>query len=93
MSGFRAAFSRRTTDDDVTSVNRSTVVDNKQENTAGDVPADHVPDEAQPDAPTEGAQRGVHNVEAVTLTWSKKSLIAVFIKCVPRFDRVCPLLT
>ncbi|OJJ86656.1 putative MFS siderophore iron transporter [Aspergillus glaucus CBS 516.65] len=79
MGRFRAAFSRQTTDDDVTSVNRSTVVDNKQEDAAGNVPADHVPDETQPNAPTEGAQRGVHNVEAVTLTWSKKSLIAVFI--------------
>ncbi|EYE91536.1 putative MFS siderophore iron transporter [Aspergillus ruber CBS 135680] len=54
-------------------------MDNKQENAAGGVSADHVPDETQPDAPTEEAQRGVQNVEAVTLTWSKKSLIAVFI--------------
>lgn len=68
-------------------------MDNKQENAAGGVSADHVPDETQPDAPTEEAQRGVQNVEAVTLTWSKKSLIAVFIKCVPQFNHVCPLLT
>ena len=29
--------------------------------------------------PSEDAQRGVQQVEAVTLTWSKPSLIAVFI--------------
>jgi hypothetical protein len=32
------------------------------------------------DRPDEDAQRGVRMVEAVTLTWSKKALIAVFIK-------------
>jgi hypothetical protein len=30
--------------------------------------------------PTEDAQRGVQNVEAVTLTWSKKALVGIFIK-------------
>ncbi|KAH6896821.1 major facilitator superfamily domain-containing protein [Thelonectria olida] len=30
------------------------------------------------DLPTEDAQRGVQDVEAVTLTWSKKSLVLVF---------------
>merc|ERR1712000_88167 len=29
--------------------------------------------------PTEDAQRGVQNVEAITLTWSKKALVAIFI--------------
>ncbi len=32
--------------------------------------------------PTEGLQRGVQQVEAVTLSWSKATLIAVFIKYV-----------
>jgi hypothetical protein len=32
------------------------------------------------DRPDEDAQRGVRMVEAVTLTWSKRSLIAIFIK-------------
>jgi hypothetical protein len=35
-----------------------------------------------PDRPTEDAQTGVQEVEAVTLSWSKKSLIAVFAKYV-----------
>lgn len=30
--------------------------------------------------PTEEAQRGVQDVEAVTLTWSKLTLIAIFLK-------------
>ena len=30
--------------------------------------------------PTEDAQRGVKKAEAVTLTWSKTTLIAVFVK-------------
>lgn len=32
------------------------------------------------DRPNEDAQRGVRMVEAITLTWSKRSLIAIFIK-------------
>jgi hypothetical protein len=33
--------------------------------------------------PAQDAQRGVQNVEAVTLTWSKRSLVAVFILYAP----------
>lgn len=32
------------------------------------------------DAPTENAQHGVRAAEAITLTWTKWSLVAVFIK-------------
>ncbi|CDS04055.1 hypothetical protein LRAMOSA07010 [Lichtheimia ramosa] len=38
-----------------------------------------VNDQSQPDQPSADAQRGVQDVEAVTLTWSKPTLIAVFI--------------
>lgn len=65
-------------EDDSASVTRRTVVDSKHEGAAGDVPQSQ--DEAQPEMPSEETQRGVHNVEALTLTWSKRSLIAVFIK-------------
>lgn len=45
-----------------------------------------VPTESHNDSkqelPTEDAQRGVKDFEAVTLTWSKSTLIAVFIKYV-----------
>lgn len=34
----------------------------------------------QDELPTENAQRGVHDVEAVTLTWTKTTLVAVFLK-------------
>jgi hypothetical protein len=37
-------------------------------------------DDSQPDHPGEDLQRGVQRVEAVTLAWSKASLIAVFFK-------------
>lgn len=35
-----------------------------------------------PELPEENLQYGVRDVEAVTLSWSKRSLITVFIKCV-----------
>lgn len=41
-----------------------------------------VNDESQPEQLATDAQRGVQDVEAVTLTWSKPTLIAVFIKYV-----------
>lgn len=37
-------------------------------------------DEPQVDAIDEDAQHGVQNIEAVTLTWSKQTLIMVFAK-------------
>ena len=38
--------------------------------------------QGDPDHPTEDAQAGVQEVEAVTLSWTKASLIAVFLKYV-----------
>lgn len=40
---------------------------------------DNANDKPELERPTEDAQRGVQNVEAVTLTWSKRSLVLVFI--------------
>lgn len=37
-------------------------------------------DQPQSDLPNEETQRGVQDIEAVTLSWSKASLIAVFLK-------------
>lgn len=34
----------------------------------------------EPERPSQDIQRGVQNVEAVTLAWSRKALIAVFVK-------------
>ena len=78
LTRFRALLKARTTEDDTVPVARMTVVDNKHEDAAGDVPQSQ--DEAQPEVPSEDTQRGVQNVEALTLTWSRRSLIAVFIK-------------
>lgn len=39
-------------------------------------------DDLKSERPTENAQKGVKEVEAVTLTWSKTTLIAVFVKYV-----------
>lgn len=38
--------------------------------------------EVQPELPSEDLQHGVRDVEAITLTWSKKTLAFVFIKYV-----------
>lgn len=78
-----------------TSVNMSAV--GEEPKTAGpetvapadvDLEADGLPRKDADDLPTENAQAGVQDVEAVTLTWSKPSLIAVFILYVS-----CPLLS
>lgn len=37
-------------------------------------------EQQQVEGPDNGAQRGVHDIEAITLTWSKWTLIAVFLK-------------
>ncbi|GES60477.1 siderophore iron transporter mirB [Aspergillus terreus] len=71
----RTVFRRRTANSDVATVTLSTVGENKHAEAATTPSLE----EAQPDAPEEEVQRGVHDVEAVTLTWSKASLIAAFI--------------
>lgn len=42
-------------------------------------------DQGDPNLPQDGLQHGVRDVEAVTLTWSKTTLICVFIKYVAAF--------
>ncbi|KAJ5953063.1 uncharacterized protein N7479_011476 [Penicillium vulpinum] len=37
----------------------------------------------QPEVPAEGLQHGVRDIEAITMTWSKRTLILVFIKSAP----------
>lgn len=39
-----------------------------------------VPNSADPEVPTQDAQQGVRDVEAVTLSWTRTMLIAVFAK-------------
>lgn len=42
-------------------------------------------DTSSSDFPSKDVQRGVQEVEAVTMSWSKATLIGVFLKCVMRF--------
>ncbi|ETI29320.1 hypothetical protein G647_01773 [Cladophialophora carrionii CBS 160.54] len=85
LSRFRPGFRRTTTDDVNTSVQtvplESTAADEKQPATtsAEDAATNDIVAEALAKLPVQDAQRGVKDVEAVTLTWSKQSLIAVFI--------------
>ncbi|KAL4898378.1 major facilitator superfamily domain-containing protein [Aspergillus ambiguus] len=78
-SRLRTAFRRRTTNSDVTSIAGSTVAQNKHDDTVGDAVASQNPEVAQLDSSQEELQRGVKDVEAVTLSWSKASLIATFV--------------
>lgn len=94
----RSVFGRRASDDGVDSVAVSTVVDEKNEANRQDpivegneknsqdpaigTTGTDSNDELQGELPTQDAQRGVHDVEAVTLTWTKTTLVAVFLKYV-----------
>lgn len=72
---FRSAIRRTSTGD----VNASVAEKDKELDTETVIRTDS-DDKPQGDRPSEDVQRGVQEVEAVTLTWSKPTLIAVFIK-------------
>ncbi|EXJ88098.1 hypothetical protein A1O1_05026 [Capronia coronata CBS 617.96] len=87
---FRPGFRRATTDTssavpvtELTTNDKITEVDAPNAGAPeaqGEGDAENISDlKAEADLPADDAQRGVQNVEAVTLTWSKRSLIAVFI--------------
>lgn len=79
INRFRA-FRRQSTEETVPAVTTST--DEKTASVVdGTVP---VTEEEQHNSrrPSEDVQRGVKNIEATTLTWTKGTLIAVFIKFV-----------
>ncbi|KAL2831550.1 major facilitator superfamily domain-containing protein [Aspergillus cavernicola] len=78
-SRLRSVFRRRETGDTVDSVAVTTAHENKT-----DVPLESGPQntdnvDSQEEVSAENTQRGVHDVEAVTLSWSKATLIAVFV--------------
>lgn len=77
LSGLRSAIRTSSTDKEDASMPEKS---RKELDTESVVPS--VNDESQPEQPSTDAQRGVQDVEAVTLTWSKPTLIAVFIKYV-----------
>ena len=78
-SRLRAAFRRRNTDETEAPVAVTSEQQNKVDPSPEVGPA---VDLAAPEdvVPAEDAQRGVQDVEAVTLSWSKRSLIMVFVK-------------
>ena len=83
--GVRTVFRRQETSDTVTQVDMTSAQESKC-----DIPVDGVAAESngavskdQPvETPEEELHRGVQDIEAVTQTWSKAALIAVFIKYV-----------
>lgn len=92
----QSVFGRRATDDGVDSVPVELVDEkkdavrqdpisegnekNREDPAIGTTGTDS--NDEQDQLPTQDAQRGVHDVEAVTLTWTKTTLVAVFLKYV-----------
>ncbi|KAI9164073.1 Siderophore iron transporter mirB [Paramyrothecium foliicola] len=72
---FRPPFRRATTSEAATEVAVSTAVEGNKDTPVGE----QEPEKPLSEAPNEDTQQGVQNVEAVTLTWSKKALTAAFI--------------
>ncbi|KAJ5373181.1 hypothetical protein N7517_005187 [Penicillium concentricum] len=74
-SRFRSAFRRSSTQESVTQVAMATDSEKKSE-----LPTEAVAvaNADNPEVPTEAAQQGVKDVEAMTLSWTKTMLIAVF---------------
>lgn len=59
------------------------ITENKTVHNAGaDEANDNEPYKPDPELPDLDAQRGVQDVEAITLSWSRNALIAVFLKYV-----------
>lgn len=84
FSRFRPAFLRKK--DEITTAVDMTLAAEDKTTTIVDVDGiahnqEPAGDDLEKDiVPTEDAQRGVQEVEAVTLTWTKPYLIAVFLK-------------
>lgn len=81
--GLRTTFRRQTTDGAVTQVEVSTTENKKQDTvTDGAAAENNVSDteERTMEMPEEDVQRGVKDMEAMTQSWSKWALIAVFMK-------------
>jgi len=80
---FRPGFRRSTTEGPVassTELSTVTVEEPKRDIAFGGPIADTSIDVPPSNRPSEDVQRGVQEVEAVTLTWSRRTLIAVFLK-------------
>lgn len=81
LSRFRPGFRRTSTDlNDEASATKDANSAEKAPGTNTEAAVAEDGDAQGNDRPNEDAQRGVRMVEAVTLTWSKRALIAIFIK-------------
>ncbi|BCS28336.1 uncharacterized protein APUU_61384A [Aspergillus puulaauensis] len=79
-SRLRSAFRRRATDDSIAPVTVSETQQNKTDaSPESGVQLQATDVKPEDERPTENTQRGVQGVEAVTLSWSKRTLISVFI--------------
>lgn len=76
---FRSTFRRSSTQEIVTPTTVNADEETKRDLATETVIPANASDE-NPEAPTEDTQRGVRDVEAITLSWSKTMLIAVFVK-------------
>lgn len=79
VSRLRAAFRRSSTQESVTPVAVTTVGEKNQE-IPGDAEFARPATAENPELPTEDTQQGVKELEAVTLSWTKTTLILVFVK-------------
>jgi hypothetical protein len=81
IARFRSAFRRSVTTEEAASpVAVSSDNDFKGEFKGEPTETIATANEDNPEVPTEDTQRGVRDVEAVTLSWTKGMLIAVFVK-------------
>jgi len=81
LSRFRPGFRRTSTDlNDKSTTTKDSSSAEKAPETSTEAAVAEDSNAATSDLPNEEAQRGVRMVEAVTLTWSKRALIAIFIK-------------
>jgi hypothetical protein len=80
FSKFKTAFRRKAAKNTASgSIAMSPVADDKK-GSAADTTGSNGDDTTHPEPFHEDPQRGVEAVEAMTLSWSRTSLIAVFIK-------------
>lgn len=77
MRMFRSASRRSSTQETITQVDVPTDGEKKSEMPTE---AGVLPNKEDLEVPTEDLQQGVKNVEAVTLSWTRTMLIAVFVK-------------
>lgn len=82
MRRVRTVFSRVSTDQVASLSAQQPNPENEEKtpDTTENLSSDVMNEGLKYEVPTEGLQHGVSDAEAVTLTWSKTTLIAVFIK-------------